>query len=330
MQSRGGGTRRVAILAFDGVTMIDVAGPADVFSHAARLGAAYEVTVVSPDGADVVTSTGLTLHVARAAAECGPVHTVLVPGAYGMVDRPFDAALVHAVGHLVQGAERVASVCTGSFLLAELGLLDGRRATTHWRQTDVFARRYRRVLVQPDAIYVRDGHILTSAGVSSGVDLSLAMVENDHGPTLAADVAEAMVVFMQRPGALSQFSAPSRRHVGRDDPLRPLLDAIAADPAGDYTVPSMAAVAAVSTRQLTRLFHDAVGTTPARYVETVRLENAQSLLQRGHTVGAAAAKSGFGSAETLRRVFTSRFGVSPSAYRDRPHPVPPSHAASPE
>jgi transcriptional regulator GlxA family with amidase domain len=122
---------------------------------------------------------------------------------------------------------------------------------------------------------------------------------------------------MQRPGGLSQFSAPSRRHVARDHPLRALLDAIAADPAGEYTVPSMAAAAAVSTRQLTRLFHDEIGTTPARYVEMVRLENAQSLLQAGHTVAVAAARSGFGSAETLRRVFTHRLGVSPAAYRSR-------------
>jgi transcriptional regulator GlxA family with amidase domain len=309
--------RRIGILAFQGVTMIDVAGPADVFSHAGRAGGAYEVAVVSPDGADVQTSTGLTLRVAGAAAEAGPLHTVLVPGAYGMVARPFDPALVEAVRRLTAGAQRIASVCTGAFLLAETGLLDGRRATTHWRQAARFARRYPQVEVEPDALYVRDGHVLTSAGVSSGIDVSLAMVEDDHGPETAREVAEALVVFMQRPGALSQFSAPSRRHVGRDHPLRRLLDAIAADPAAKYSVPSMASFAALSTRQLNRLFHDEIGTTPARYVETVRLENAQVLLQAGHTVVAAAARSGFGTAETLRRVFTSRVGVPPSVYRDR-------------
>jgi transcriptional regulator GlxA family with amidase domain len=311
------GTHRVAVLAFDGVNMIDVAGPADVFSHARRCGAAYDVTIVSPDGADVRTSSGLALRVHAAAAECGPVHTVIVPGAYGMVDVPFDPVLIDAVAGLTDGAQRVASGCTGAFLLAEVGLLDHRRATTHWRQVERFARRYPRVTVEPDVLYVRDGHIMTSAGVSSGVDLSLAMVEDDHGPRVARDVAEAMVVFMQRPGGVSQFSAASRQHVGTDHPLRRLLDAIATDPAGTFTMASMASAAAVSTRQLTRLFHDEIGTTPARYVELVRLENAQSLLQAGHTVAVAAARSGFGSAETLRRVFTARVGMPPTAYRDR-------------
>ncbi|MFJ8008181.1 GlxA family transcriptional regulator [Streptomyces fagopyri] len=308
--------RRVAILAFEGVTLIDVAGPADVFSHAGRYGPGYEVSVVSPDGTDVRTSTGLTLHAEAAAADVGPAHTVLVPGAYGMVDHPFDAGLVEAVRRLTAGAERIASVCTGAFLLAEVGLLDGRRATTHWRQAKEFARRYERVAVEPDALYVRDGAILTSAGVSSGIDLALALVEDDHGPRVAHDVAEAMVVFMRRPGGLSQFSAPSRHHVARDHPLRALLDAIAADPGRDHSVPAMAATASVSVRQLTRLFHDEIGTTPARYVEMVRLETAQAHLQAGHTVAVAAARSGFGSAETLRRVFTSRLGISPAAYRD--------------
>lgn len=317
MPQHGDEPRRVAILAFDGVTMIDVAGPADVFSHAGRFGAAYGVTVLSPDGADVRSSTGMKLHVDSAAADAGPLHTVLIPGAYGMVDEPFAPALLEAVKLLTHGVERIAAVCTGSFLLAEIGLLDRRKATTHWRQAEKFARRYPKVAVQPDALYVRDGHIMTSAGVSSGIDLALAMVEDDHGPEPARDVAEAMVVFMQRPGGLSQFSAPSRRHVARDHPLRTLLDAVAADPAGEYTVPSMAALAAVSTRQLTRLFHDEIGTTPARYVELVRLETAQSLLQGGQTVAAAAARSGFGSAETLRRVFVSRLGVTPAVYREQ-------------
>jgi transcriptional regulator GlxA family with amidase domain len=304
----------VTILAFDGVTMIDVAGPSDVFGHANRLGADYELRVVSPDGEPVRTASGTTLGV-DGAADDSPDGTVLVPGAYGMVDFPFTVPLVEAVGRLVAGADRITSVCTGSFLLAEIGLLDGRKATTHWRQVDRFARRYPAVAVQPDALYVRDGNIVTSAGVSSGIDLALALVEDDFGPALAAEVAQAMVVFMQRPGGQSQFSAPSRAHVGRDSPLRTLLDAVAADPAEHWTVATMSAKAVVSPRQLSRLFHDEIGTTPARYVELVRLEAAQDLLSRGHTVASAAARSGFGSDETLRRVFVQRLGVTPGAYR---------------
>lgn len=303
----------MTILAFDGVTMIDVAGPSDVFGHANRLGAEYELRVVSPDGQPVRTASGTTLGVD------GPVDspqgTVLVPGAYGMVDFPFGGALVDAVRKLVSCASRITSVCTGSFLLAEIGLLDGRKATTHWRQVSLFAQRYPRVAVQSDALYVRDGSVVTSAGVSSGIDLALALVEEDHGPSLAAEVARSMVVFMQRPGGQSQFSAPSRVHVGQDSPLRTLLDAVALDPAEHWTVTTMSAKASVSPRQLSRLFHDEIGTTPARYVELVRLEAAQDLLSRGHTVASAAARSGFGSDETLRRVFVQRLGITPGAYR---------------
>jgi transcriptional regulator GlxA family with amidase domain len=308
---------RVTILAFEGVTMIDVAGPADVFGHANRFGADYRISVVSPDGADVRTANGVRVSVDGPAREVEPGDTVLIPGAYGMVETLFEAELLEATRVLAGGAARVTSVCTGSFLLAELGLLDGRKATTHWRQVALFAQRYPRVLVDPDALYVRDGDIITAAGVSSGIDLALAVVEDDHGPQVAAEVARAMVVFLQRPGGQSQFSAPSRTQVARSSPLRPVLDAVAADPAGEHSVPAMAAVASVSARQLSRLFHDEVGTTPARYVELIRLECAQDLLQKGHTVAVAAARSGFGSDETLRRVFTSRLGFSPTAYREQ-------------
>lgn len=155
------------------------------------------------------------------------------------------------------------------------------------------------------------------AGISSGVDLALALVRDDLGVECAAAVAEAMVVFMPRPGNFSQFSAPSRQHIGPAHPLRRVVDAVAADPAATYSVPAMASIAAVSTRQLTRLFHDEIGTTPARYVELVRLENAQAMLQAGHTVEGAAHRSGFGSADTLRRVFATRLGLTPTAYRDQ-------------
>jgi transcriptional regulator GlxA family with amidase domain len=307
----------VTILAFEGVTMIDIAGPSDVFGHANRFGADYRIRVVSPDGANVRTANGVRVAVDGGPDGVEPGGTVLIPGAYGMVDTLLEPTLLEATRVLAAGADRLTSVCTGSFLLAELGLLDGRRATTHWRQTALFAQRYPKVRVDQDALYVRDRDIVTAAGVSSGIDLALALVEDDHGAEVASQVARAMVVFMQRPGGQSQFSAPSRTQVSRRSPLRPVLDAIAADPAGDFTVPKMAALGAVSIRQLARLFHDEIGTTPGRYVELVRLECAQDLLQKGHTVAVAAARSGFGSDETLRRVFTSRLGLSPSAYREQ-------------
>lgn len=294
--------------------MIDAAGPADVFHHAGMFGASYQTLLVSADGRPVRASNGLTIHTDVAAGEVERLDTVIVPGAYGMLGRPFDPALLQAVHELTLRSRRVTSVCVGSFLLAHLGYLDGRRATTHWTRTDLFARTFPRVQVQPDALFVRDGNVITSAGISSGIDLALAIVEDDHGPTVAQNVARQMVVFLQRPDGQPQLSAPSRAPVPRDNPLRRVIDAIATEPSGDYSVGRMAQLAAVSPRTLNRLFRSHLDTTPARYVELVRLEAALTHLQNRVTVARAAALSGFGSAETLRRVARHRMGVSPSAW----------------
>jgi transcriptional regulator GlxA family with amidase domain len=308
------GVRRIGILIYDNVTMIDVAGPADVFHHANNFGASYETVLLSIDGEDARASNGLRLSADGRAADYPNLDTIIIPGAYGAISQPFESKLVDAVTALTTHANRVASVCTGAFLLAQIGLLDGRRATTHWTHVADFAKIFPHVIVDPDALFVRDGNIITSAGVSSGIDLALALVEDDYGPDVARDVARQMVVFMQRPGGQSQFSAPSRASVAADNPLRTLLDTIAADPGGDYSLTRMAALIHTSTRQLARLFHDDIGTTPARYVELIRVEAAQTLLQNGETVATAARLSGFGSAETLRRVFVSRVGQSPTVY----------------
>jgi transcriptional regulator GlxA family with amidase domain len=304
----------VTILAFEGVTTVDVTAPEDVFGHANHFGADYVVQVVSPDGADVRTDTGVAVSVEGAARHAEPGGTVLIPGA---VDVHLDAPLLDATSLLAVGADRLTSVCTGSFLLAELGLLDGLAATTHWRQVALFAERYPRVALRPDDLFVRDGDFVTAAGVSSGIDLALALVQDDHGSEVAAAVARAMVVFLQRPGGRARFAVPSRGQVPRHSPLRAVLDAIAADPAAEHSVSAMAATAAVSGRRLFRLFHDELGTTPGRYVELVRLDLAQELLRRGHTPAVAAVRGGFGSEERLHRVFTGRLGSSPSAYRER-------------
>ena len=317
----------VGILIYDNVTMIDVAGPADVFHHANRFGASYKTILLSPDGSDARASNGLRLVADGSALDSHGLDTVIIPGAYGAISKPFGPALMEAVTTLTRQADRIASVCTGAFLLATIGLLDHRKATTHWLRVAEFARIFPLISVEPDALFVRDGNIITSAGVSSGIDLALALVEDDHGPDVARDVARQMVVFMQRPGAQSQFSAPSRSTVPQDNPLRVLLDTIAADPAENYSLAHMATLARVSVRQLARLFHDGLGTTPARYVELVRIEAAQTLLQNGETVASAALLSGFGTAETLRRVFVSRIGQSPALYRDQlKDPEPPLQA----
>ena len=315
---------RVAMLVFDGVKLLDVAGPSEVFGEAKR----YSVVLCSPDGASVTTSTGVRLAVDARAADVGVVDTVLVPGSDDFPAVLVSPAVLDAALLLTTGARRVASVCTGAFVLAEAGLLDGKRAATHWRHADALARRFPKIAVEPDAIFVQDGRMLSSAGVSAGIDLSLALVEQDHGAELAREIARSLVVFMQRPGGQSQFSVPARTPRPRSDPLRAVLDLIAADPAANHSVAALASVAGTSSRHLTRLFHNELGTTPARYVESIRLEAAQTLIDAGHTVTSAAARSGLGSDETLRRVFLRHLNISPTAYRHRFGSTRPADAVS--
>ncbi|MFJ8740297.1 GlxA family transcriptional regulator [Embleya sp. NPDC127516] len=309
--------RNVTVLAYDGVRLMDVTAPLEVFGTAARMGGAYTLTLCSPTGAPVTTSAGTRLLVDAAATEIDGTHTLVVPGSVDFPQHAPPLPLLDAVTALAATSERIASVCTGAFLLARAGLLDGRRAVTHWRHAATLARRHPGVTVEPDAIFVRDGTVYTSAGVTAGIDLALALVESDEGADLAREVARDLVVFLRRPGGQSQFSVPSRARAAADDPLRPVLDAIATDPAADHSLPVLARLGGFSPRHLTRLFHERVGSTPAVYVEAVRIEAAQSLLAAGATVTAAATHSGLGSDESLRRAFLRRLGVTPSTYRSR-------------
>jgi transcriptional regulator GlxA family with amidase domain len=309
--------RVVVIVVFDGVKLLDAAGPAEVFSEANLFGAAYRLSFVSVDGRDVTTSIGTPLAVSDSVADVKAADTVLVAGGDNLVGRPIDSALVDAVRNLHPITRRLASICTGSFILAKAGLLAGRRATTHWRHAGLLARAYPGVTVEPDAIFVRDGNVYTSAGVSAGIDLALALVEEDHGGELVRDVARSLVVFLKRAGGQSQFSTMVEANPPRQSAIRAVTDAIAAEPASDHSVQKLAARASLSTRQLNRMFHTDLATTPARFVEMVRIDAARAALDNGHTVAEAARLAGFGSTETLRRIFVNELGVSPKAYRDR-------------
>jgi len=309
--------RRVAILVFDGVTMLDAAGPAEVLCHVSGSETGYQITAVSADGGDVRTSTGMPLGGTVRADTLTHLDTVVIAGGDRLVGLPIERPLLAAASGLAARARRVASVCTGAFVLAELGMLDGRRATTHWRHVQTLSRGYPRIEVEPDAIFVRDGNVITSAGISAGVDLALAMVEDDHGPQVARDVARELVVFLQRPGGQSQFSVATSTPVPRHPVLRGLLDQVTANPTADHSVPSMARMAGVSPRHLTRLFGEEIGTTPGRWVELIRLELAQQLLLRDWPVTVAAERSGLGSDETLRRAFARHLGITPTEYRRR-------------
>ena len=315
--AQDGEPRKIVIVVFDGMKLLDAAGPAEVFAEANRFGADYRLRFASVDGADVVTSIGTRFAVTDRIAQIDGVDTVLVSGGDNLVGRPIDPSLVAALRDVPARARRLASICTGSFILAEAGLLDGRRATTHWRHARLLARAYPTISVEPDSIFVRDGAVYTSAGVSAGIDLALALVESDYGAELVRDVARSLVVYLKRAGGQSQFSTLVEADAPAESALRQVTDAIAADPTADHSVKSLAALASLSTRQLTRLFHAELGTTPARYVETVRVDVARAALDAGRPVGETARLAGFGSAETLRRVFVNHLGVSPRAYRDR-------------
>lgn len=313
----GAHSRVVVIVVFDDVTMLDVAGAGEVFVEANRFGADYRLKVASLDGRDVTTSIGTRLGVTDAIASIESADTILVAGSDHLPRRPVDPALVEAVRSVSARSRRTASICTGSFILAQAGLLSGRRATTHWNETRVLARAFRDVTVDPDAIFVRDGDVFTSAGISSGIDLALALVEMDYGTELVRNVARWLVVYLKRAGGQSQFSVLVEADPPPQSPLRAVIDAVAANPAANHSVKSLAARASLSTRQLTRLFQSELGMTPARYVELVRIDFARGALESGRSVSETAGMAGFGSIETLRRVFVNHLGISPKAYRDR-------------
>lgn len=307
----------MVVVVFDGVKLLDAAGPAEVFAEANRFGASYALEIASVDGREVTTSIGTPFSVTRSISSIESVDTVIVAGGDDLVGRPIDPALVDALTTVPARTRRLASVCTGAFVLAQAGLLDGRRATTHWRHTGLLARAFPGIGVEPDAIFVRDGDVFTSAGVSSGIDLALALVEMDHGPALVREVARSLVVYLKRAGGQSQFSVLVEADPPPQSPLRAVVDAVAGDPAADHSVASLAVRASLSTRQLTRLFQSELGMSPARYVELVRIDFARGALESGRSVSETAGLAGFGSGETLRRVFVSHLGISPKAYRER-------------
>ncbi|MFC7549522.1 GlxA family transcriptional regulator [Plantactinospora sp. GCM10030261] len=309
-----GGDRDVVVVVYDDVVLLDLSGPVQVF-HAAG---GYRVRLASPGGGPVTSNVGIPLGGGLdLAAIDNPIHTLLVPG-FPPHRQPTLRTVAEQVRRLDPLAQRVVSVCTGALVLAEAGLLAGRQATTHWAACADLADRFPDVSVRPNAIHVRDGRFHTSAGVTAGIDLALALVAADHGPEAARMVARWLVTFFQRPGGQAQFSIRTAAGAPRRWPLRRVVDAVRADPAGDHNVTTMAGLAAVSPRHLTRLFRAEMGTTPAQYVERVRVETAQGLLETSDLgVEVIARRCGFGSSETMRRAFLDDLDITPTAYRQR-------------
>ncbi|NEB08010.1 GlxA family transcriptional regulator [Streptomyces coelicoflavus] len=311
------GTHRVGVLVFDGMKLLDLSGPAEVFSEANRFGADYRLSIVSVSGSPVRSSIGMRVPADTDARTATAYDTVVVVGGDALPQGPVAPDLHSAARLLAERAGRVASVCTGAFVLGAAGLLDGRRATTHWQHTAALARRCPTTRVEADALFVKDGSTYTSAGVTAGIDLALSLLEEDHGPGLARQVARSLVVYMQRAGGQSQFSASLQGPPPRTPVLRMVQEAVQGDPTADHGLAALAARVRVSPRHLTRMFRDELDTTPMKYVELIRFDLAKALLDAGHNATEAAALSGFPSYESLRRAFTRRLGLSPIRYQHR-------------
>ena len=311
--------RRVVIVAFPGIQPLDVIGPAEVFRSAAALEpGSYSMEVVAAKRGPV-PSTSVGLIADRAFRTCrGEIDTLIVPGGPGSRYAARDRPTVSWVNAAAARSRRVCSVCTGAFVLAEAGLLEGHSATTHWASCDRLAERYPDVTVERDPIFVRDGNIYTSAGVTAGMDLALALVEEDLDRKAALEVARWLVLFVKRPGGQSQFSTQLAAQVADREPLRDLQEWITGNLDGDLSVPALADRAHMSGRNFARAFRRELGLTPAAYVEVARVEAARMALEStGAPVEVVARHTGFGTVETMRRAFHRRLGVGPAEYRAR-------------
>lgn len=314
-------------MGYEGVQSLDIAGPLEVFSMANRFGdpQGYEVVLASPNGGTIVCNSGLSLTGAVALADLpDELDTVLVAGGNedalrGDAGRPVLAWL----GERAQKTRRIGSVCSGAFFLAAAGLLDGRRATTHWDSCEKMRAFRPAVLLEPDAIFVADPPFYTSAGVTAGIDLCLSLVEADQGAEVALAVARNLVLFLRRPGGQTQYSAGLNVQATATPRLRRLVADISADPSGDLSVPQLAERVGMSERTFSRVFQKEVGMGPSSFVEIVRIDRAKALLESSDwPLARVADRAGFGSIEALHRAFNKRIGVTPGAYRQRFGHVP--------
>jgi transcriptional regulator GlxA family with amidase domain len=313
--------KTIRVLAFANVQLLDVTGPLQVFASANDIArqqgrpAPYAPTVIASGGGAVNSSAGLALVAEPLPQQASD--TVIIAGGWGVYAAAEDATLVSWVREHASGCRRVASVCTGAFLLAASGWLDGRRVVTHWTRCEQLARQHPRLQVEPNPIFINDGPVWTSAGVTAGIDLALAMVEDDLGRDMALEVARQLVVFLKRPGGQSQFSVTLalQKQGNRFDDLHAW---IAENLTCDLGIPTLAEQAGMSERSFVRHYRADTGQTPARAIELIRVETARRLLSdTGLPIKRVAANCGFGSEETLRRSFLRAMGVTPQAYRER-------------
>ena len=320
-------TRRIAMLAYPDIQILDVVGPLEVFSrtarwlkdHGHRTDDAYVVEIIGLRRGPFAASSGLRLVADRAfASVTGGIDTLLIAGGRGMDRYRKHAPLLRWLRRQSQKVRRIGSVCTGAFILAEAGILHGRHATTHWGSCARLAETYPDVTVEPDRIFVREGSIYTSAGVTAGMDLALALVEEDFGREVALAVARELVLFLHRPGGQAQFSAQLAVQFAERQPLKELQAYILDHPGADLSIGTLARRAAMSPRNFARVFTREVGMTPARFVLSARVETARRLLEESSdSLEEICAQSGLSTTESMRRAFMSTVGIPPGQYRAR-------------
>lgn len=314
--------KRMEFYFYQGMVALDVTGPLDVFHAADELLAmsgkeheGYVLTFSANEIGPVATSSGLTFH-ADILSGTHEVDTLLVPGSMVAETASADTANVLAIRMAARKAKRIVSVCSGAFLLAAAGILNGRRATTHWLMADRLAELHPSIRLESDAIYVQDGSVSTSAGVTAGIDLALTMVENDYGPTVAIEVARLLLLYRRRPGNQSQFSTMLALQSKVSKRFKPLVDWVEAHLDHKLTVDQLAEKAHMSPRTFARIFPSEIGMSPGRFVEQLRIDRARELLESGaEGLEQVARESGFGREERLRRAFQRRLGISPAQYR---------------
>jgi transcriptional regulator GlxA family with amidase domain len=316
------GEHQVVVVACNDAELIEIGGVTSAFGLAndSDLTPAlpYRVVLASPGGRPIRCRSGLVVHSQRQLERIreAPDTLIVVGGGPGIEKAADDPLVVAHVRRIARHARRVASVCTGAAILAAAGLLNGRRATTHWIYADRLAQRYPEVNVDPAPIYIRDGNVTTSAGITSGIDLTLALIQEDRGADVARQVARMLVTYLQRPGHQAQMSMFTSPEPSTSALVRRVIDHIATHPEDDLTIPTLAALAGVSGRHLTRLFRAEMGVTPGRYVRRARVQAAATMLTSTTQPGATIARRcGFGSSEALRQAFVAIYGVSPVRYR---------------
>ncbi len=313
-------TRTIAFLAYDGFQLLDLTGPVTVFTDANRAleRKAYDVVMLSPAGGETPSNSGVALST-RGLARVAPdrIDTLLIAGAEADALRGaiMDPAIRRWVPRCAAKARRFGSVCSGTFVLAGLGLLDGRRVATHWEACAALASAYPALTVDPAALYVADGPVWTSAGVTTGIDMALAMVEQDVGPEIANSIARRLVLYARRPGYQSQFSPLLSTQIQADNPFADLIDWMQDNLTRPLGVPELAARVGLTERTFYRRFLAAMGKSPADFVETLRLESARTLINEGLSLKSIAAKVGL-SPMRLNHAFERQFGVAPRLFRD--------------